>query len=143
MLHPPPGLTTSPAPRPAGLRRTNLDAFRVYAMLVIILGHSELQLGDTAVGEIQVLQHLLNIVSRAAVPLFLILAGEHLGPRLERGRRSGVAWQYVRRLAVLYAIGCAFYWVTDFLKLARSRGIGPGCPHRFTTARSPWPAPSR
>ena len=94
-------------------------------MLVIILGHSELQLGATDVGEIQALQLLLNIVSRAAVPLFLILAGEHLGPRLARDR-AGAAWPYVRRLAALYAIGCAFYWVTDVLKLVRSRGFGPG-----------------
>jgi surface polysaccharide O-acyltransferase-like enzyme len=103
-----------------------VDAFRVYAMLVIILGHSELQLGNTAVGEIQALQLLLNIVSRAAVPLFLILAGEHLGPRLVRDRAPGAAWTYLRRLAMLYAIGCAFYWLADFLKLVRSRGLGPG-----------------
>jgi surface polysaccharide O-acyltransferase-like enzyme len=112
--------------RSVGLRRANLDAFRVYAMLVIILGHSELQLGKTAVGEIQALQLLLNIVSRAAVPLFLILAGEHLSPRLARDRVRGAAWPYVRRLAALYAFGCAFYWLTDFLKLVNSRGFGPG-----------------
>jgi surface polysaccharide O-acyltransferase-like enzyme len=120
------GPSSSPGRRPVGLRRTNLDAFRVYAMLVIILGHSELLLGPAAVGEIHVLQQLLNIVSRAAVPLFLILAGEHLGPRLARDRAPGAAWPYLRRLAILYAVGCAFYWLTDLLKLVRSRGLGPG-----------------
>jgi surface polysaccharide O-acyltransferase-like enzyme len=119
-------LSPSHGSRPVGLRRTNLDAFRVYAMLVVILGHSELQLGKTEVGGIEALQLLLNVISRAAVPFFLILAGEHLGPRLVRERKSGLAWPYVRRLAMLYAIGCAFYWSTDLLKLVRSRGLGAG-----------------
>jgi surface polysaccharide O-acyltransferase-like enzyme len=103
-----------------------VDAFRVYAMLFIILGHSELMLGRTPVTSIQVLQLLLNIVSRAAVPLFLILAGEHLAARLARDKVAGAAWLYVRRLGILYAIGCLGYWLTDLLKLARSRGLLSG-----------------
>jgi surface polysaccharide O-acyltransferase-like enzyme len=126
MFDRPPRRSPWPVARSVGLKRSHVDAFRVYAMLLIIFGHSELLLGKTEVGGIQALQLLLNIVSRAAVPLFLILAGEHLGPRLARERVPGAAWPYVRRLAVLYAIGCLFYWLTDFLKLARSRGLGPG-----------------
>ncbi len=103
-----------------------MDAFRVFAMLVIIVGHSELLIGVSRVDHIQVWQLALNIVGRAAVPLFLLLAGEHLGPRLARDRAPGAARSYVRHLAILYAAACLFYWITDLAKLARSRGLGAG-----------------
>jgi surface polysaccharide O-acyltransferase-like enzyme len=126
MTNRPPGRASSHRARPVGLRRSRPDAFRVYAMLVIIVGHSEILLGVSRVDTIQAWQLGLNIVSRAAVPLFLLLAGEHLGPRLARDRAPGAAPSYVRHLAILYAAACLFYWITDFAKLARSRGLGAG-----------------
>ena len=75
---------------------------------------------------IQAWQLALNIVGRAAVPLFLLLAGEHLGPRLARDRVPGAALSYARHLAILYAAAWFFYWIADLAKLARSRGLGDG-----------------
>ena len=75
---------------------------------------------------IQVWQLALNIVGRAAVPLFLLLAGEHLGPRLRATGRRAPRRSYVRHLAILYVAACLFYWIADLAKLARSRGLGAG-----------------
>jgi surface polysaccharide O-acyltransferase-like enzyme len=95
-------------------------------MLLIVVGHSEMLLGVSRVDTIQAWQLVLNVVGRSAVPLFLLLAGEHLGPRLARDRVPGAAPSYVRHLAILYAAACLFYWITDLAKLARSRGLGAG-----------------
>ena len=86
-------------------------------MLVIIVGHSEMLIGASRVDHIQVWQLALNIVGRAAVPLFLLLAGEHLGPRLARERVPGAARSYVRHLAALYAAA----WLTIPQFTTRSR----------------------
>ena len=90
--------------RAFGLRRTRVDAFRVYAMLVVILAHSDTALGGTENRAVQVVQLVMNVVGRAAVPLFLILAGEHIGPRLLRNRVPGAVWPYVRRLATMVVV---------------------------------------
>ena len=69
-----PRLSRRPA-RSLGLRRTRVDAFRVYAMLVVIVGHSEMLLGHTPDANVQGLRLVLNVVSRFAVPLFFIPKG--------------------------------------------------------------------
>jgi len=125
MHHRSPSLRLGRAARPLGLRSPRVDAFRVYAIVFVVLGHSELLLGASPVDTIHTLQLVLNIVSRAAVPLFLILAGEHLGPRLGRSGH-GVASPYVRRLGVLYAVACLAYWLIDFARQVRSRGFAVG-----------------
>jgi surface polysaccharide O-acyltransferase-like enzyme len=117
-----PRLSRRPA-RSLGLRRTRVDAFRVYAMLVVIVGHSEMLLGHTPDANVQGLRLVLNVVSRFAVPLFFILAGEHLGPRLlgEQGRATGRV--YARRLVTMFAAASLVYWAVDVLKIARHRGL--------------------
>ena len=140
-----PGRSSWHRARPVGLRRSRVDAFRVFAMLVIIVGHSEMLIGVSRVDRIQVWQLALNIVGRAAVPLFLLLAGEHLGPRLARDRAPGAARSYVRHLAVLYAAACAL------LLDHRSRQAGaeprarhrPCRVHRAPGGRSDRPADAR
>jgi surface polysaccharide O-acyltransferase-like enzyme len=126
MTHRPPSSLSGRIARPLGLRSPRVDAFRVYAIVFVVLGHSELLLGVSPVDTIHTLQLLLNVVSRAAVPLFLILAGEHLGPRLAGGSGRGVASPYVRRLAILYVLSCLAYWLLDFARLVRSRGVTAG-----------------
>ncbi len=129
--------------RPLGLRSPRVDAFRVYAMLVVILGHSELLLGESPVDTIHSLQLVLSIVGRAAVPLFLILAGEHLGPRLA-GRLRARRGPYVRRrLALLYGVACLVYWVDRFRQAGarpRRRPGSPGSWPGWATTRCQTPA---
>jgi len=101
-----------------------VDAFRVYAMLLIILAHCEMAIGYSSEAGIQVLQQAFNVFVRAAVPLFFILAGEHLGPRLLRGRARAAGWRYVRRLATLFAVTSVLYWILDLAKFGRRLGLG-------------------
>jgi peptidoglycan/LPS O-acetylase OafA/YrhL len=126
MLGRPPRRSAWRSTRTIGLRRARVDAFRVYAILLVILGHSEFALGATGNPVVGVYQLALNVVGRVAVPLFLILAGEHLGPRLLRGHVRGAAWPYVRRLVGLFLAGSAFYLLVDLAKLVRSRGVDAG-----------------
>ena len=112
--------------RRVGLHRTRVDAFRVYAMLMVILGHSQFAIGSLSQQPVILsLQLAFNVVGRAAVPLFLVLAGEHLGPRLLRDRAPGAGWPYVQRLAAMFAAASVFYWIVDIAKLARRLGLGP------------------
>lgn len=108
------------------LRRARVDAVRVGAMLVIILAHSEFLLGPTDNVVVQYLQLALNVVGRSAVPFFLLLAGEHLGPRLLRNRAPGGVWPYVTRLAVMFVLASLFYWLVDLAKLVRVMGLVGG-----------------
>lgn len=125
--------------RRIGLHRTRVGAFRVYAMLLIIVGHSELLLGRSTEPGITAVQFALSIVSRAAVPLFLLLAGEHIGPRLLRDRAPGAARYYITHLALLYGIACLGYWLIDAAKLIRSRGLAPGFAAFIERqAQDPW-----
>jgi len=120
-----PSLPPSPTPRSSrrvGLHRPRVDAFRVYAMLWIIVAHSELAIGFSGQPTLQVLA--LSILVRAAVPLFFILAGEHLGPRLLRDRAPGTGPRYMRRLATLFVGASLLYWLLDLAKLARRQGLG-------------------
>jgi surface polysaccharide O-acyltransferase-like enzyme len=103
-----------------------VDAFRVYAMLFVILAHTELAIGATRLPIIPELQLALNVVGRFVVPLFFLLAGEHLGPRLLRDRAPDGSWFYVRRLAMMFAAASLFYWIFDIARLARRLGLGAG-----------------
>jgi len=94
-------------------------------MLWIIVAHSELAIGFSRQPILQVLEMALNILVRAAVPLFFILAGEHLGPRLLRDRAPGTGPRYMRRLATLFVGASLLYWLLDLAKLARRQGLGP------------------
>jgi len=126
--------------RRVGLRRARVDAFRVYAMVVVIVGHSEYALGPTGLTGVQVGQLALNIIGRFAVPLFLLLAGEHLSPRLLRDRAPGASWPYVRRLATMFVVASALYWCLDVAKLSRRLGLGSGlAAFAARLAHDPWP----
>ncbi len=100
-----------------------MDAFRVYAMVVVIVGHSELLLGHTADAHVAGFRWLFNVLSRFAVPLFFILAGEHLGPRLMRDRSLAAGRHYAVRLVKMLAAASLVYWIVDFAKLFRRRGF--------------------
>jgi surface polysaccharide O-acyltransferase-like enzyme len=95
-------------------------------MLLIIVGHSEFAIGHSQYTAVQVVQLVLNVVGRVAVPLFFILTGEHIGPRLLRDRAPGAGWAYVRRLAAMFVGASLFYWLVDIAKLARRLGVGAG-----------------
>jgi surface polysaccharide O-acyltransferase-like enzyme len=95
-------------------------------MLVIILAHSEFLLGPTDHVVVQYVQLAMNVVGRSAVPFFLLLAGEHLGPRLLRNRAPGGVWPYVTRLAVMFVLASLFYWLVDLAKLVRAMGLAGG-----------------
>lgn len=119
------------APAPVGrtardlpLVRTRVGAFRVYAILVVIIGHSELLLGHAAEGHVNSLRWALNVVSRFAVPLFFTMVGEHLGPRLLRDRRVLVGRSYAGRMARLLVAASVVYWLVDLAKIGRRHGFG-------------------
>ena len=109
-----------------GLRRARVDAFRVCAMLIVIVAHSELALGRSDHPAVYGIQLFLNVVGRSAVPLFFLFAGEHIGPRLLRNRVPGAAWTYVRRLGLMFVVASVGYWLFDLARLVRSNGLGPG-----------------
>ncbi len=109
--------------RSLGLRRTRVDAYRVYAMLVVIIGHSELLLGHTADAHVAGFRWVFNVVSRFAVPLFFILAGEHLGPRLLRDQSLAAGRPYAGRLLKMLVVTSLVYWAADLAKLFRRRGF--------------------
>jgi surface polysaccharide O-acyltransferase-like enzyme len=113
--------------RSIGLRRTRADAYRVYAMLVVIVGHSEMALGPAGAVSPSWIQLGLNVVGRVAVPLFLLLAGNHLGPKMMRHRGTLAAmWPYMRRLLVMLVVASVFYWAWDAFRLIRRSGLAAG-----------------
>lgn len=113
--------------RTVGLRRTRADAFRVYAMLVIILGHSEMAMGRAGDDGPSWIQLGFNVAGRIAVPLFLLLAGNHLGPKLMRDRGAqAVVRPYVRRLFGMFAGASILYWAWDAVRLIRRNGLAGG-----------------
>lgn len=118
--------------RRVGLHRTRVDAFRVYALLVVILGHSDFAIGRSSQTGLHTIELVANVLGRVAVPLFFLFAGEHLGPRLLRGRAPGAGWQYSRRLALMFLAASALYWAFDIAKLARHFGLVGGIVTFFT-----------
>src|SRR4051794_4509668 len=124
MLPQPPSRPSWHRPRPLGLRRARVDAFRVYAMLLVIVGHTEFAIGPSEHAVLRWSELALNVAGRVAVPLFLLLAGEHIGPRFLRNRAPGASGVYIRRLVTLFVGATLFYWVVDIAKLARRRGLG-------------------
>jgi surface polysaccharide O-acyltransferase-like enzyme len=112
------------SPRTIGLRQTRVDAWRVYAVLFVVLGHSEVAVGWLLDGWLFGLQTALHALGRVAVPLFLVFAGHHLGPRLMRARLVATAWHYERRMLGLFVLSSALYWLFDAAKLVRASGLG-------------------
>ena len=100
-------------------------------MLLVIVGHSEFAIGPSEYGLLRGQELALNVAGRVAVPLFLLLAGEHIGPRLLGNRAPGASGVYVRRLATLFLGTTLFYWLVDIAKLARHRGLGPALTDYF------------
>ena len=93
-------------------------------MLWIIVAHSEFAIGYSRQPVLQFLEMTLSILVRAAVPLFFIFAGEHLGPRLLPGRAPGAGWRYIRRLGALFVAASLLYWLFDLAKHGRRLGLG-------------------
>ena len=96
------------------------------ALLFVVAGHSEAMVGSVNVGWAYVVQLTLHAVGRFAVPMFVVLAGYRLGPRLVRERGLIAAWHYVRRLLVMFAAASAFYWAFDLAKMVRRHGLSAG-----------------
>jgi surface polysaccharide O-acyltransferase-like enzyme len=123
MLRPTHGPSAWRSPRTIGLRQTRVDAWRVYAVLFVVLGHSEVAVGWLLDGWLFGLQTAMHAVGRVAVPLFLVFAGHHLGPRLMRARHVATTWHYERRMLGLFVLSSALYWLFDAAKLVRASGL--------------------
>ena len=113
----------SPVPSPTrdrriGLRRTRADAYRVYAILVIIWAHCEVSLGHPGNAYIA-FGYGLNIVAHAAIPFFLFIAGNHLGARVAQHPEVTTVRPYVARLTRLFLIWSAVYFVHGALASER------------------------
>jgi surface polysaccharide O-acyltransferase-like enzyme len=114
------------SPRTLGLRQGRVDAWRVIAVLFVVLGHSEVIFGYIHRDWLSAVQVTLHAFGRFAVPFFLLLAGHHLGLRLVKDRGAGTIWPYERRLLRLLVLGSALYWLVDLAKLVKARGLTAG-----------------
>jgi surface polysaccharide O-acyltransferase-like enzyme len=115
-----------PAPptrdRGIGLRRTRADAYRVYAILLIIWAHCEVSLGHPGNGYIAV-GYLLNLIAPPAVPFFLFIAGNQLGARVAQRPDVLTVRPYVARLMRLFLIWSGIYFLHGALASERQPGL--------------------
>jgi surface polysaccharide O-acyltransferase-like enzyme len=102
--------------RVVGLRRTRADAYRVYAILLIICAHCEASIGLIA----DSLLHLsVNVVGQATIPFFFFIAGNHLGPKIARHPDAHSSRAYVSRIGRLFLVWSAVYFVHGALASER------------------------
>lgn len=108
--------------RGIGLRRTRADAYRVYAILLIIWAHCEASLGHPGNGYV-VVGYVLAVVAHAAIPFFLFIAGNHLGARVAHRRDVITIRPYVARMTRLFLIWSGIYFVHGALVAERHPGL--------------------
>lgn len=114
-----PAPSRRPRDRQIGLRRTRADAYRVYAILVIVWAHCELALDPPSGGYLYV-GYALSIVGHAAVPFFLFIAGNHLGARIALKPDVETVRPYLARLVRLVFVWSAIYFVHGALAFDKS-----------------------
>jgi surface polysaccharide O-acyltransferase-like enzyme len=108
--------------RRIGLRRTRPDAYRVYAILVIVWAHCEAAL-DRPTGWYLQVGYLLSVVGHTAVPFFLFIAGNHLGGRIARRPDFETVAPYLARLLRLFLVWSAIYFVHHALALDKAPSL--------------------
>jgi surface polysaccharide O-acyltransferase-like enzyme len=108
--------------RAIGLHRTRADAYRVYAILLIIWAHCEMSLGHPNNAYI-LIGVGLNVIAHAAVPFFVFMAGNQLGPRVVKRRAVSTVRPYLGRLLRLFLVWSAIYFVHGALASERSPSL--------------------
>jgi surface polysaccharide O-acyltransferase-like enzyme len=102
-----------------GLWQPHNQAHRVLACCTIIVGHCEEILGIDSSLPGRIFQLTLNVWGQYAVPLFFVLAGYSLAPKLSRPGSQKNALKYTRRIFAMFLSASAFYFLLNAASGAR------------------------
>jgi surface polysaccharide O-acyltransferase-like enzyme len=110
-------------------RRQRVDAFRVYAILLIVWGHVQILTTVGGGGPIaKTIEFVFAIGARFTIPYFFILAGYFTGAKIAQDSTKAwaIARAYTARLAVIFLFWSFIYALEQpqaFLDLARNQPL--------------------
>jgi surface polysaccharide O-acyltransferase-like enzyme len=101
------------------MRRQRIDAFRLYAMFMVICAHAQLKGNTLEPGSLPAKAFELSflIAPRFVIPFFFIVSGYFVGAKMARepSKAVSVALGYTKRLAQVWLFWCVVYAVEQGL----------------------------
>lgn len=111
------------------LRSYRLDTFRVYAIILVVIGHVQFRGGLANDTPFSIsFSYFICITGRWLIPYFFILSGYLLGGKIlrEPNQIMPIAKSYTKKLALIFLFWCLIYTIEDpryVFDFARSQPI--------------------